>query len=216
MTANDLLEINRRVASSLWNVGSSTHPPSGLAPRLVFPDYRSGDIRVSEQEARLLWCGALQQTSYYYAVEAPTTESYIQTGQTALSARTDVAIYTVNNNSLQRVANVEFKANSPQPEQIRKDLEKLIREKLCGNWFHLLSASNSGTMPNLFGKFIVAFEQCNEHVLHDLDIVFSFCILRQKQLFSRRFQSTHANGSIQQYVQNFFSSTEGWTIVLGE
>jgi hypothetical protein len=187
-----------------------------LAPRLVFPEYRSSDIRVSEQEARHLWCDALQETSYYYAVEAPTTEGYIQTGVTARSARTDVAVYTLNNSKLQRVANVEFKAGTPEPEKIRKDLEKLIREKLCGNWFHLLTSSNGNTMQSLFRKFITAFDQCSEYVLHDLDFVFSFCILRQKLIYSRKFQFAYSAESNRQYAQEFFSDVDGWTVISGE
>lgn len=184
-------------------------PPSGLSPRLVFPDLAKGQVRFSEQESRLLWCNSLQETSYYYAVEAPTTKKYMQTGKSPTRARTDVALYTANTSGLQRIANVEFKAGSVGVEQIRKDLEKLIREGLPGNWFHTLHAENSGTIPNLFRKFIRAFNECAKHVDHDLNIVFSFCVIPRKQLISRHFEFK-ASGSIVDYVADFFSSEDDW------
>ena len=64
MTSDDLMEMNRRVVQALWNVVSPTDAPQGLSPRLMFPERRTGEIRVSEQEARLFWCAMLQDTSY--------------------------------------------------------------------------------------------------------------------------------------------------------
>ena len=212
MTADDLLEMNRRVAYALWNVASSTSPPSGLSPRLVFPDLRSGKTRVSEQEARLLWCTLLQETSYYYAIEAPTTKTYIQTGKKGQSARTDVALYKANGSGLHRVANIEFKAGSSSLEQIRKDLEKLIREEISGNWFHLLSAMNSGTLPSLSEKFITGFEKCSSFVKHDVDIVFCICVLQEKQMFARRFRFRFAEDNFKSYVSNFFEHIDKWSV----
>lgn len=213
MTADDLFEINRRVAYALWNVASSTSPPSGLSPRLVFPDLRSGKTRVSEQEARLLWCTSLQETSFYYAVEAPTTKTYIQTGKKGQSARTDVALYEASGSSLHRVANIEFKAGSSSSEQIRKDLEKLIREDISGNWFHLLYARNSGTLPSLSKKFVNGFNKCASIVKHDVDIVFCICVLREKQMFARRFCFRFAEGNFTSYVSDFFEHIDKWSVV---
>ena len=210
MIADDLLEMNRRVAYALWNVASSTSPPSGLSPRLVFPNLRSGKTRVSEQEARLLWCTMLQETSYYYAVEAPTTKTYIQTGKKGQSARTDVALYEASGSSLHRIANIEFKAGSSTPEQIRKDLEKLIREEISGNWFHLLYARNSETLPNLSKKFITGFNKCASIVKHDVDIVFSICVLQEKQIYSRRFLFRFAENNFKSYVSDFFAHIDKW------
>ena len=135
MTSNDLIEMNRRVSYTLWNAVSPNKTPAGLSPRLIFPELRGGNIRISEQEARLLWCTMLQDTSYYYSVEAPTTETYVQTGTKPQGARTDVALYRSCETGLKRVANIEFKAHNATQGQIRKDLEKLLREEITGNWF---------------------------------------------------------------------------------
>ena len=153
MISNDIIEINRRVVYMLWNVVDPNTLPSGLSPRLIFPELRTGNTRVSEQEARLLWCTALQDTSYYYALEAPTSETYIQSGSTPISARTDLALFLPNESYLERVVDIEFKAHNSEQEKIDKDIEKLIREKRIGNWFHLLSATNSATITKLFEKF---------------------------------------------------------------
>ena len=210
MLTNDLLELNRRVAFALRNVGFTAAPPSGLSPRLVFPDLAKGKTRFSEQESRLLWCNALQETSYYYAVEAPTTKKYVQKGKTPTRARTDVALYTANSSKLQRVANVEFKAGSSTEEQIRKDLEKLIRENLQGNWFHTLHVANRKTITKLFKKFVNAFGKCAKYANHDIDIVFSFCVVPEKQLISRRFEFKVSSGSFKAYATEFFSDSEDW------
>ena len=218
MIADDLLEMNRHVAYALWNVASSTSPPSGLSPRLVFPDLRSGETRVCEQEARLLWCTMLQETSYYYAIEAPTTKTYIQKGKSekGTSARTDVALYDASGSSLHRVANIEFKTGSPKPEEIRKDLEKLIREEINDNWFHLLSARDSGTLPSLSKKFITDFNKCSSFVNHDVDIVFCICVLQKKQMFTRRFRFLIAENNFISYVSNFFANIDKWSVGTSE
>ena len=210
MTSTDLIEMNRRVSYALWNAISPNKIPTGLSPRLIFPELRGGNIRISEQEARLLFCTMLQDTSYYYSVEAPTTETYVQSGTTPLSARTDVALYRSVENGLKRVANIEFKAHNATQEQIRKDLEKLLREKITGNWFHLLASTNSGTIPRLFEKFIKAFSECSSYVDCDIDIVFGICVLRKPRLLIRQFDYTHSDGDFAAYTENFFSETDSW------
>jgi hypothetical protein len=200
MTANDLIEMNRRVSYALWNVASPNGTPNGLSPRLIFPVLGSGKIRISEQEARLLWCTMLQDTSYYYSVEAPTTQKYIQKGKTPINARTDIALYRLVESTLTRVANIEFKAHSSTLEQIRKDVEKLLREKVTGNWFHLLRATDSATVPLLFEKFAAAFSECSSCVEHDIDIVFCICVLHKPHMFIRHFTYQKDRGDFISYV----------------
>jgi hypothetical protein len=214
MTSNDLIEMNRRVSYALWNAISPNKTPTGLSPRLIFPELRGGNIRISEQEARLLFCTMLQDTSYYYSVEAPTTETYVQSGTKPLSARTDVALYRSSENGLKRVANIEFKAHSATQEQIRKDIEKLLREKITGNWFHLLASANSGTIPRLFKKFVKAFTECSSYIDHDIDIVFGICVLQKPKLLIRHFAYNHSDDDFTVYTENFFSETNSWTTLV--
>jgi len=210
MTANDLIEMNRRVSYALWNVASPSGTPNGLSPRLIFPELRGGDIRISEQEARLLWCTMLQDTSYYYSVEAPTMQTYRQTGTIPQSARTDVSLYRLVESGLKRVANIEFKAHNATPEQIRKDVEKLLREKVTGNWFHLFRTTNSATVPRLFEKFVTAFSKCSSYVEHDIDIVFCICVLRKPKMLIRHFDYQQGQGDFIGYTKDFFSGIDLW------
>lgn len=211
MTANDLIEMNRRVSCTLWNIASPNTTPNGLSPRIIFPVVRGGNIRISEQEARLLWCTMLQDTSYYYAVEAPTMETYIQSGKKPQSARTDVALYRSVKSGLERVANIEFKAHNAPLEHIRKDVEKLVREKITGNWFHLLQSTNSATIPRLFEKFVAAFTKCISFVEHDIEIVFCICVLRNKSLLMSHFEYQHGKDDFVIYTKEFFSEVDLWT-----
>lgn len=214
MTSEDLIEMNRRVVVALLNVASQTERPKALSPHLIFPELRTGNIRVSEQEARLLWCTMLQDTSYYYAIEAPTANTYIQSGTKPMSARTDLALYKLTASGFKRVANIEFKAHSSTPEQIKKDTEKLIREKITGNWFHLLSSANSATIPRLFEKFAAAFKACSSHVHNNIDIVFCICVLRNRQMLTRHFTYPHGQRDFVAYVNDFFSDPDTWKATL--
>lgn len=215
MIADDLLELNRRTAFALWNVGSLTNPPKGLSPRLIFPGYRSGTTRVSEQEARWLWCSTLSETSYYYALEVPTEEKYQQKGEKPISGRSDVSIYDLDQYKLVKIANIEFKEGNVDIESLRKDFEKLMREKIQGNWFHVLESENSGTIKILFEKCVDAFHQNKNHNVELIDIIFSFCILSKKRIISHRFQYDTSKGKFEDYVSAFFSSTLDWVELKG-
>jgi hypothetical protein len=46
----DILEINRRVCFNLWNVADVNSRLEGLSPRLILPQRRSGQIRISEHK----------------------------------------------------------------------------------------------------------------------------------------------------------------------
>ncbi|MCI5125073.1 MAG: hypothetical protein D3925_11500, partial [Candidatus Electrothrix sp. AR5] len=74
--------------------------------KLVFPKYRDGSLRVSEQEARFAFVEALRLGPLLYSVEAPTSKIYTFTGDSELSAQTDLAILDA---TMARICNVEFK-----------------------------------------------------------------------------------------------------------
>lgn len=140
--------------SGLWEafsrstMGESRAAGSG---RLVFPEYRGGSLRVSEQEARFAFVEALSRGPLMYSVEAPTSKLYQFTGKTPLSAQTDLAVY---DEAGIRICNVEFKAKGVRPSAVKhfliyKDLQKLMREPLWGLWFHLLESVNNSTINDL-------------------------------------------------------------------
>lgn len=201
----DIFEINHRVCSSLWNIATVNSNPRGLSPRLIIPQKRSGDIRISEQEARILYCGILNTLNYYYSVETPTKEVYQQTGVKPISASSDISLYFENEEKFDKVMNIEFKAHIPSQEQIRKDIEKLIREKIPGNWFHSLKNIDSRTIPVLFEKMKESFLQC-ENILDDtrLLIVFCFCVLEKSWACMKHFYYDPRKENFQAYVNKFF------------
>lgn len=118
---------------------------------LRFPQKSDGAIRVSEQEARLACVESVLQTNLQYSIETPTMENYSFTGTTELSASTDLTIYDLES---PQKCNIEFKAGGKSPHAndhlpIRKDFEKLLREKPTALWFHLLESVRNSTIPNL-------------------------------------------------------------------
>lgn len=211
MLFDDLIEINRRTCSSLWSIADANGHPSGLSPRLIIPTTRKNDLRISEQEARLMFCSSLNNLSYYYSIETPTVQSYQLTGQTAQSALSDLSLYTYNG-SFKKVANIEFKAHNPPQQHISKDIEKLIRENIQGNWFHLLKNIDSGTLPALFTKFINSFNAFSNLVSNknlSVSILFYFCVLDKKWACYKHFDYRPEQGNFDAYVNSFFSVNYG-------
>lgn len=60
---DDIFEINHRLSFDLWYVTDVKSNPQGLSPRLIFPQWRNGEIRISEQESRILYCGLLNMSN---------------------------------------------------------------------------------------------------------------------------------------------------------
>jgi hypothetical protein len=160
MLINDLVELNKRLSSNLWDIANVNTQPGGLSPRLILPKKRDDTIRISEQEARILYCNLLNQSSYYYTIETPTEQVYKQEGQNPLSARSDLSLYRYNGNEFNKIVNIEFKAHNPKEESFRKDIEKIVREGITGNWFHTIDNIDSGTLPSIFQKLINSFKDC--------------------------------------------------------
>lgn len=153
----DALErICHQADQGLWTAyarGSDRGGPGAGSGRLVFPVYRGGSRRVSEQEARFAFVEALPGEELLYAVEAPTTKLYQFTGQTPMSAQTDLALFDASGT---RLCNVEFKAKgvgraSGKRFALYKDLQKLLREPYWGLWFHVLHRVNNSTLGELLG-----------------------------------------------------------------
>lgn len=210
----DLKEINRRLSYDLWNVSFFGEETLGLSPRLIFPQKRKRNEddesikRISEQEARILYCNILNNLNYFYSIETPTKESYRQTGSTPLSALSDVSIYRYVNGSFEKLANIEFKAHNPTTKNISKDIEKLIKEDIEGNWFHILKNINSGTLASVFNKFITSFDEYKDK-RSEKCILFCFCILEKKfSIIKEYFYKPSLSKKIKIDVENFFSMSK--------
>jgi hypothetical protein len=132
-----------RVCADLANIYPGVGPASTHG--LIFPTKRDGSLRISEQEAKLLFFQHLTlDRKFFFSVETPTVETYRQKGMTPMSARVDLTLY---DSDRKPVAHVEYKSHNCGLEDIRKDLEKLLREKRTGCWFHTLENANRNTIP---------------------------------------------------------------------
>lgn len=200
--------------------------PKVLSPRLIFPQKINKDIRISEQESKILYCSILNDTNYYYSVETPTEETYSFTGKKSISARSDLSIYGYQNGSLVKLANIELKSGSTKKNEIKKDVEKMIRENITGNWFHTIKNADSKTIRSLFDKFKYSFIEL-EYLLkkhENIDIIFCFCIYELRTSLIKRFQYSK-DYVLKDYVNEFFTfeykvtkqllisdNTNGWLI----
>jgi hypothetical protein len=147
----------------LWNAYSNEE-----TSHLIFPHYRlseedlgqsdmsnsEGKIRVSEQEARFAFVKAICQGTLKYSIEVPTKKTYkfttFNSDGKGRSAQTDLALL---NCGRERICNIEFKSkgitDKSTNEKIGKDIQKLLREKPYGLWFHILESSDNSTLSNL-------------------------------------------------------------------
>ena len=222
--SNDMMEINRRLFYDLWNVADVSSLPSGLSPRLILPAYREEDgdterrIRISEQESRFLYCSQLNALNYYYSIETPTKEKYVFSGKKPRSAASDLSLYVLADGTdateqdtsarpkaFRKVANVEFKAHNPPCENIRKDIEKLVQERVAGNWFHTLGNIDSKTLTSLFEKMSVSLKKHRRDIREaGVSIVFAFCVLEKKWACLKHFLFERPQGDLNAYVDEFF------------
>ena len=117
-------------------------------------------------------------------------------------------LYSLDN----KVVNVEFKAHNPTQESYDKDIEKLIKEGVCGNWFHLLKNTNNRTMKSLNFKFksalnrIILANDFNEN--KDLWILFFIVILERNVIKHKELRFSQL--SDKSYIEKLFSENDDW------
>lgn len=149
---------------------------------LRFPEYRTGNKRISEQELRFAITnlhGQFSHSGLYYSVETPTSEEYSFRGKGKRSAASDLSFY----HNDKKVLNIELKAHNPEQKSIDKDIEKLIREDFNGAWIHILKNEDSGTVKSLFEKFEKAIHKYGHS---KKPISFHILILETQTLLSRK------------------------------
>lgn len=162
--------------------------------------------RVSEQELRFALAAELQMRGIRYSVETPTKGKYTFTKHSkndgkksgGRSAQTDL---TILDQALKPALNVELKyggystkrkSDDGVPLQIRKDIEKLQRERPSGCYIHLFSAVNSNSARNIVNcvnESAKEMDQSNSEEIDKVDgpYVFIFIIsLKQKCLICVR------------------------------
>lgn len=171
---SEVTEACKRADMGLWDAfarSAGYKPVTPLAGRLVFPQYRDGRLRVSEQEARFAFIEALSQGPLRYSVEAPTSKLYSFSGTRALSAMTDPQLH---DESEIGICNVEFKAkrvssSAQDNSRIYKDVQKLLREPVWGLWFHLLEDINNSTLINFLDVMIRQIEKVQSDFGRDVE-----------------------------------------------
>jgi len=207
---DELIYIDQQISLKLWNLTDAHTKPTGLSPHVIYPVKRDKAVRISEQEARIICCGILDNLSLYYSVETPTEKTYRQSGKKYMSAQTDLTIYTFDGQSFHRAINVEFKGPQATKKDVGKDVEKLVREGCHGGWFHILSNSNRGTFRSLFPKFKYGFIEYpklfspEKFSSKKISILFCFCILKRKQAYMRHFFYEPSREQYEEYVEGFF------------
>jgi len=213
-----LKEINKDVASTLFNVYLENDLKiKDDTSNLIFPKYNNGKIRISEQEARIIFLKILDSCNYCYSIETPTLEKYIfsvnseyeNPNKEGRSACTDICIY---DKALNRVVNIELKAHIPKQMSFNKDFEKLFNEEkpTIKNWFHLLENKDSGTFKSLKDKFITATKEAHKKYPNknkDITILFNICVLKPKLLFQKTLKYSNITD---ESINDFFENIEGW------
>ena len=174
----------------LWDAYTrSGHSQPGISgeSRLIFPRYRKGGLRVSEQEARFAFVEALCRGSlrYSYSVEVPTIKRYSFSDKGSRSASTDLQIHGL---SEIETCNIEFKAQGKSLSArnklpIRKDVQKLLRESRWGLWFHLLDSVNNSTINNFLNVMVEQVGKVKDEPKYNVEapgLTLHICVLRQR------------------------------------
>lgn len=164
--------------------------------RLIFPRYRSGNIRVSEQEARFAFANEVEnQKEFFYAIEVPTTNRYSgfstkpkiheSNSNEGRSGSIDLSVYKKINDK--PYINIEFKSGQPRHASITKDILKLAYEPHeYGIFFHILEHSNGRTVDSLLKKINASFKTLKENLSKEpkilcFTILFIIIILENKK-----------------------------------
>jgi hypothetical protein len=170
--------LTRAVSEALWAI----YHDRAKAPYLIWPAKRDDMARISEQESKVLITQWLESHEYFYSIETPTREMYIQSGNAPMSARIDVTAYG-SRSPVDRTLNMELKAGAASLEAFRKDFEKLLREGVPGLWFHTLTRAKQATWLSLEGNLCEAFDRViDQAAAASHGIHFAFCVLEEPML----------------------------------
>ena len=202
VTINSLEDICKNIGEKLI-----TMYHKGSSDNLIFPYYRSGKKRVSEQEARFIFALEIskQNSEYNYAVEVPTQLRYSDFSKNPTvyskkekggrSGSIDLSLFNKNDMDIPLV-NIEFKKGQPTQTSITKDILKLISEPHeKGIFFHVLEHSNEGTLHSLIEKFNISIELIRQNkVKFHCSIFFLFIVILEKD--GRKRRSCYLGGNI--------------------
>ncbi|MFH1051418.1 MAG: hypothetical protein V1779_10885 [bacterium] len=239
--------------------GTLLHP--NLETKMIFPIYEleitgdKGDVRISEQEARFQFCLAIERyyKEIFYSVETPTKYNYSFSGKddenknikklqifkpepknpdVGMSARFDMSLFERNlDNKFEQVCDIEFKLQSPDKEQIEKDLLKLFAEAKAGVFFHFVYNNRKHAFQNdlikfqksaddIFNKFNLINIKGSQDIKDDFNkqktILFAFFLLDLGELHFKEFwhnKTTRKSNDFFSYEDPQINEKNGWESV---
>lgn len=137
-----LEEIIEQSLCMLPKIGKEGEACEDMDISLIYPRKRCGELRISEQEAKLVLCKLLFDNKIRFAVEAPTKSEYSFTGENMQSGRVDICVFDEQN---KRLANIEYKAHN-NDSSFESDFSKLLQEEGHNYFVHVLESANNGTL----------------------------------------------------------------------
>ena len=148
--------------------------PSGNKSRIIFPqyskEYRNRETRLSEQELRFIFVEQFNRycednkLNWFYSVETPTEHKYIFSERGVKNSNPNMTDnkgegqsamvdFAIHDETLKRIALVEFKALNPHKLSFIKDFKKLNAEPVENTYFIMyIKSCNLRTINNLKQK----------------------------------------------------------------
>ncbi len=119
---------------------------------LIYTQKKDGKNIIREPEATYVVAHLLSEKGVDFGLEVP-TKKYLFKSKKEDVGDTDLAIEPTA-----KQINIEFKRDQPNVESIKKDFVKLLGEQTDGcAFFHILKNTDSGTLPILLEKYIIAY-----------------------------------------------------------
>ena len=180
----------------------------GTSSQLIFPCYRDGNERRSEQELRQIFLRNVEEDkNYFYSIETPTEYGYRFKDSKNLevdknhkkgehqAARFDISLYNKDYKDNDKASNhIELKSDNPEEEDICKDFLKLAKEvkftKEKKNFFvhyHCVEETSwkSDTFSSLFEKYRKSVDKIENKIEDKNDLsnveLYLVCIHRKNK-----------------------------------
>ncbi len=153
----DIQNICKEVLNKISCLENEKDGAKGSNEQLIFPKTSEDNIRISEQELRLLFIQVFKELykNYYYSVETPTKEKYsfgefeeIKFGK-GKSASVDMTVFEKDSTNYNRILNIEFKHGNVKIKNFAKDVLKLVHEEPAGAFIIMLDNIDKGTLNNV-------------------------------------------------------------------
>lgn len=208
------MSIEELIEKSLKDLVSAL-TTDGTYRKLIFPNYRNGNVRHSEQELRQIFLKNVEEDgNYFYSIETPTKYVYCisnsdnpivkenhETGDGHKSASWDVTLYTEKKTD-SLASCIEFKYNNPDEKSgICKDFLKLAKEvnftKEKKNFFvhyHCVEDKNgweSTSFKSIFRKYRKSVDYIENLLKNQIDLKNVFVYLVCMQGKSKRISTYH-------------------------